>query len=165
VNTSEWDCTRTGIVYGSSEYSRPGTNAIGYLSLTDWFTAAHCFSVVFIAVRWCSLSCAVVLAAASCTTRKSAAPPPPSYPAVPANSVQILERQPSQPYDVIGTITVQTDTETTREQAITDIRQRAGNSGANVIVVLSDKAFTWRNAAIRQHLHTRRIVARAIRLP
>ena len=165
MNTSEWDCTRTGIVYGSSEYSRPGTNAIGYLSLTDWFTAAHCFSVVFIAVRWCSLSCAVVLAAASCTTRKSAAPPPPSYPAVPANSVQILERQPSQPYDVIGTITVQTDTETTREQAITDIRQRAGNSGANVIVVLSDKAFTWRNAAIRQHLHTRRIVARAIRLP
>jgi hypothetical protein len=165
VNTSEWDCTRTGIVYGSSEYSRPGTNAIGYLSLADWFTAAHCFSVVFIAVRWCSLSCAVVLAAASCTTRKSAAPPPPSYPAVPANSVQILERLPNPPYDVIGTITVQTDTETTREQAISDIRQRAGNSGANVIVVLSDKAFTWRNVAIRRRLHTRRIVARAIRLP
>ncbi len=165
MKTSEWDCTRTGIVYGSSEYSRPGTNAIGYLSFADWFTAAHCFSLVFIAVRWCSLSCAVVLAAASCTTRKSAAPPPPSYPAVPANSVQILERLPSPPYDVIGTITVQTDTETTREQALSDVRQRAGNSGANVVVVLSDKAFTWRNAAIRQRLHTRRIVARAIRLP
>jgi hypothetical protein len=112
-----------------------------------------------------SASWLAILAAASCTTRKSAAPLPPSYPAVPANSVQILERLPSPPYEVIGTITVQTDTETTREQAISDIRQRAGNSGANVIVVLSDKAFIWRNAAIRQRLHTRRIVARAIRLP
>lgn len=116
-------------------------------------------------VRWCSLSCAVVLAVASCTTRKPAAPPLPAYPVVPANSVQILERLPSPPYAVIGTITVQADAETTREQAISDIRQRAGNSGANVIVVLSDKAFTWRNGAIRQRLHTRRIVARAIRLP
>jgi hypothetical protein len=106
-----------------------------------------------------------VLATASCTTRKSAAPSPPSYPAVPANSVQILERLPNPPYDVIGTITVQTNTETTRDQTISDIRQRAGNSGANVIVVLSDKAFTWRNAAIRQRLHARRIVARTIRLP
>ena len=112
-----------------------------------------------------SASWLAILAAASCTTRKSAAPLPPSYPAVPANSVQILERLPSPPYDVIGTITVQTDAETTREQALSDIRRRAGNSGANVIVVLSDKAFTWRNAAIRQRLHTRRIVARAIRLP
>ncbi len=112
-----------------------------------------------------SASLLAILATASCTTRKSAAPPPPSYPAVPANSVQILERLPNPPYDVIGTITVQTNTETTRDQAISDIRQRAGNSGANVIVVLSDKAFTWRNAAIRQRLHARRIVARAIRLP
>ena len=112
-----------------------------------------------------SASLLAILAAASCTTRKSAAPPPPSYPAVPANSVQILERLPSPPYDVIGTITVQTDAETTREQAISDIRQRAGISGANVIVVLSDRAFSWRNGAIRQRLHTRRIVARAIRLP
>jgi hypothetical protein len=116
-------------------------------------------------VRWCSLSCAVVLAAASCTTRKPAAPPLPAYPVVPANSVQILEHLPSPPYAVIGTITVQADAGTTREQAISDIRQRAGNSGANVIVVLSDQAFTWRNGAIRQRLHTRRIVARAIRLP
>jgi hypothetical protein len=112
-----------------------------------------------------SASWLAILAAASCTTRKTAAPLPPSYPAVPANSVQILERLPSPPYDVIGTITVQTDAETTREQALSDIRQRAGNSGANVIVVLSDKAFTWRNGAIHQRLHTRRIVARAIRLP
>ena len=114
---------------------------------------------------WLSASLLAILATASCTTRKSAAPSPPSYPAVPANSVQILDHLPSPPYDVIGTITVQTNTETTRDQTISDIRQRAGNSGANVLVVLSDKAFTWRNAAIRQRLHARRIVARAIRLP
>ena len=165
MKTSEWDCTRTGIVFGSSEYSRPGTNAIGYVSLADWFTAAHCFSLVFIAVRWCSLSCAVVLATAGCTTRKSAAPAPPSYPTVPANSVRILERLPSPPYDLIGTITVQTDADINRDKTISEIRQRAGNRGANVIVVLSERVFSWRNPAIHQRLHTRRIIARAIRVP
>jgi hypothetical protein len=106
-----------------------------------------------------------VLTTAGCTTRKPAEPPPPSYPAVPATSVRILERLPSPPYDVIGTITVQTDAGIGRDRTISEIRQRAGNSGANVVAVLSEKVFTWRNAAIHQRLHTRRIVAQAIRMP
>jgi len=106
-----------------------------------------------------------VLATTGCTTRKSAAPAPPSYPTVPANSVRILERLPSPPYDVIGTITVQADADINRDKTISEIRQRAGNRGANVIVVLSEKVFSWRNPAIHQRLHTRRIIARAIRVP
>ena len=109
-----------------------------------------------------SLSLLAILAA-GCTTRKPAVPAPPSYSAVPANSVRILERLPSPPFEVIGTITVQTSAETSRDRTIFEIRQRAGNSGANVVVILSEKVFTWRNGTIRQRLHTRRIVARAIR--
>jgi hypothetical protein len=100
-----------------------------------------------------------------CATRKSAVPPPPSYPAVPANSVRILERLPSPPYEVVGTITEQTNAEANRDQTISEIRQRAGNSGANAIVIISEKVFTWRNEAIRQRRHTRRIVVRTLRLP
>jgi len=106
-----------------------------------------------------------ILAIGGCTTRKSANPPPPSYPSVPANSVRILERLPSPPYESIGTITVQTDADMNRGKTISEIRQRAGNSGANVIVVVSEKVFSWRNSAIHQRLQTRRIVARAIRVP
>jgi hypothetical protein len=84
---------------------------------------------------------------------------------VPANSVRILAHLPDPPYDTIGTITVQTDADSSRDKMISDIRQRAGKSGANVIVVLSEKAFVWYNASIRQRLHTRRIVAQAIRVP
>jgi hypothetical protein len=100
---------------------------------------------------------------AGCTTRKAAGPPPPSYPAVPGHSVQVLDHRPSSPYEAIGTITVQTGAEISRDQTISEIRQRAGNSGANVVVVLSEKVFTWRNAITRQRLHTRRIVVQAIR--
>jgi hypothetical protein len=108
----------------------------------------------------------VLLTTAGCTTRKpTAGQLPPSYPAVPTNSVRILAQLPSPPYDVIDTITVQTDAAIGRDKMISEIRQRAGNSGANVIIVLSEKVFIWRNAAIHQRLHTRRIVARAIRLP
>jgi hypothetical protein len=64
---------------------------------------------------------------------------------------------------VIGTITVQTDAETSRDRTITEIRQKAGSSGANIVVVLSEKVFTWLNANTRQRLHTRRIVVQAIR--
>ena len=106
-----------------------------------------------------------ILAIGGCTTRKSASPPPPSYPTVPANSVRILERLPRPPYDLIGTITVQTNADINRDKTISEIRQRAGNRGANVIVVVSEKVFSWRNSAIHQRLHTRRIVARAIRVP
>ncbi|HZC34817.1 MAG TPA: hypothetical protein VE242_04350 [Chthoniobacterales bacterium] len=102
---------------------------------------------------------------AGCTTRRPAAPPPPSYPAVPANSVRIMERLPSPPYEVVSTITEQTNAEANRDQTISEIRQRAGNGGANAIVIISEKVFTWRNDAIRQRLHTRRIVVRALRLP
>jgi hypothetical protein len=105
----------------------------------------------------------LVILVAGCTTRKTAEPPPPSYPAVPANSVQVLDRRPSSPYVVIGTITVQTDAETSRDRTITEIRQKAGSSGANIVVVLSEKVFTWLNANTRQRLHTRRIVVQAIR--
>jgi hypothetical protein len=106
-----------------------------------------------------------ILAIGGCTTRKSASPAPPSYPSVPANSVRILERLPSPPYESIGTITVQIDADINRDKTISEIRQRAGNSGANVIVFVSEKVFSWRNPAIHQRLHTRRIVARAIRVP
>jgi hypothetical protein len=106
-----------------------------------------------------------ILAIAGCTTRKSAAPVPPAYPTVPANSVRILERLPSPPYEVVGTIAVQTDANINRDKTISEIRQRAGNSGANVIVVLSEKIFTRRNPTVQQRLHLRRIVVRAIRLP
>src|SRR4030088_491402 len=106
-----------------------------------------------------------ILAIIGCTTRKSAVPAPPSYPTVLASSVRILERLPSPPYELIGTITVQTDADINRDKTIPEIRQRAGNSGANAIVVLSEKLFSWRNSAIHQRLHTRRIVARAIRVP
>ncbi|HZC34590.1 MAG TPA: hypothetical protein VE242_03195, partial [Chthoniobacterales bacterium] len=71
---------------------------------------------------------------AGCTTRKPATPPPPSYPAVPANSVRIMERLPSPPYEVVSTITEQTNAEANRDQTISEIRQRAGNGGANAIV-------------------------------
>jgi hypothetical protein len=100
-----------------------------------------------------------------CTTRKAASPPAPSYPAVSANSVRVLERLPNPPYDVVGTITVQTNADVDREKTIAEIRQRAGNSGANAIVLLSDKVFTWRNETIHQRLRTRRVVVRALRLP
>jgi hypothetical protein len=106
-----------------------------------------------------------ILAIGGCTTRKSAGPAPPSYPSVPANSVRIFERLPSPPYESIGTITIQADADINRDKTISEIRQRAGNSGANVIVVVSEKVFSWRNSAIHQRLHTRRIVARAIRVP
>jgi hypothetical protein len=112
-----------------------------------------------------SASLLAILAIAGCTTRKPAAPPPPSYPAVPANSVRILERVPSPPYEVVGTITIQTSADTNRDKTIFEIRRRAGNSGANVIVVLSEKVFTWRNETIHQLLPTRRIVVRALRVP
>jgi hypothetical protein len=102
---------------------------------------------------------------AGCTTRKVAAPPPPSYPAVSANSVRILKRLPSPPYDVVGTFTVQTDADFDPEKIIAEIRQKAGNSGANAIVLLSEKVFTWNNETIHQRLPTRRVVARALRLP
>jgi hypothetical protein len=106
-----------------------------------------------------------ILAIVGCTTRKSPSPPPPSYPSVPANSVRILERLPSPPYESINTIVIQNDASINRDKTISEIRQRAGNSGANVIVVVSEKVFSWRNSAIYQRLHTRRIVARAIRVP
>jgi hypothetical protein len=106
-----------------------------------------------------------IVAIGGCTTRKSASPAPPSYPSVPANSVRISERLPSPPYESIGTITVQTDADINRDKTISEIRQRAGSGGANVIVFVSEKVFSWRNPAIHQRLHTRRIVARAIRVP
>jgi hypothetical protein len=109
-----------------------------------------------------SAGCLVILVA-GCTTRKVAGPPPPSYPAVPASSVQVLDHRPNLPYEAIGTITVQTGAEISRDQTISEIRQRAGNSGANIVVVLSEKVFTWRNGATRQRLRTRRIVVQAIR--
>jgi hypothetical protein len=102
---------------------------------------------------------------AGCATRKPAVPPPPAYPAVPANSVRILERLPNPPYEVVGTVTEQTNAEANRDQMISEIRQRAGSTGANAIVIISEKVFTWRNESIRQRLHTRRIVVRALRLP
>jgi hypothetical protein len=106
-----------------------------------------------------------VLASAGCTTRKPAGPPPPSYPAVPANSVRVLERLPNPPYEVVGTITVQTSADVNRDKTIAEFRQRAGSDGANAIVVISEKVFTWRNETIHQRLRTRRIVVRAFRLP
>jgi hypothetical protein len=106
---------------------------------------------------------ALAILIAGCTTRKTAGPLPPSHPAVPANSVRVLDHRPNSLYEVIGTITVQTDAEISRDRTISEIRQRAGNSGANLVVVLSEKVFTWRNVATRQRLHTRRIVVQAIR--
>jgi hypothetical protein len=105
----------------------------------------------------------LVILFAGCTTRKAAEPPPPSYPAVPASSVQVLDRRPNSPYEAIGTITVQTGAEISRDRTISEIRQKAGNGGANIIVVLSEKVFTWRNPTTRQRLRTRRIVVQAIR--
>jgi uncharacterized protein YbjQ (UPF0145 family) len=52
-----------------------------------------------------------------------------------------------------------------RDKTITEIRQRAGNSGANAIVIISEKLFSWRNDTIHQRLRTRRIVVRALLLP
>jgi len=104
-----------------------------------------------------SLSAIILLS--GCTTRKTAAPPAPSHPAVPANSVHVLDRLPAQPYDVVSTITVQTRAETNRDKIIAEMRQKAGNSGADVMVIVSDKVFTWRNETIHQRLPTRRIVA------
>jgi hypothetical protein len=112
-----------------------------------------------------SASFLAILATTGCTTRKSVSPPAPSYPAVPLTSVRVLDQLPSPPYEALGTITVQTDADANREKAIADIRQRAGNDGANAIVILSEKVFSWRNEAIRQRLRSRRIVARALRLP
>jgi hypothetical protein len=116
--------------------------------------------------RWLRVGFSLTLLAiliAGCTTRKTAGPAPPSYPAVPANSVQVLDRLPSPPYEAIGTITVQTRAEIDRDRTISEIRQRAGNSGANAVVILSEKVFTWRNLITHQRLHTRRIVAQAVR--
>jgi hypothetical protein len=116
--------------------------------------------------RWLRVGFSLTLLAiliAGCTTRKTAGPAPPSYPAVPANSVQVLDRLPSPPYEAIGTITVQTGAEIGRDRTISEIRQRAGNSGANAVVILSEKVFTWRNLITHQRLHTRRIVAQAVR--
>ena len=102
---------------------------------------------------------------AGCGTSRKPAALPPSYPAVPTSSVRILDRLPSPPYQIVGTITEQTDAEVNRDKTITEIRQRAGNSGANAIVIISEKLFTWRNDTIHQRLRTRRIVVRALLLP
>jgi uncharacterized protein YceK len=106
-----------------------------------------------------SICLSAIILLSGCTTRKTAAPPAPSYPAVPASSVRVLDRLPAKPYDVVNTITVQTSAETDREKIIAEMRQKAGNSGANVMVIVSDKVFTWHNETIHQRLHTRRIVA------
>jgi hypothetical protein len=100
---------------------------------------------------------------AGCTTRKAAAPPAPAYPAVPATSVRVLDRLPGPSYDAIGTISVQVNADIDRDRIIADIQKRAGNAGANTIVITSEKVFTHRVETTRQRIRLRRIVAQELR--
>jgi hypothetical protein len=106
-----------------------------------------------------------LLLVAGCTTRRTAAPPAPTYAAVPAASVRLLDSPPSPPFDAVGTITVQANAEISRDRIIADIQKRAGNAGANAIVIQSEKLFTRRIETTRQRLRLRRIVAQEFRLP
>jgi hypothetical protein len=100
---------------------------------------------------------------AGCSTRKTAAPPPPAYPAVPVAEVRVLDKLPSPPYDVVGTITIQVDADIDRNQTIAEIRKRAGNAGANTVVLLSEKVFPHRIETTHQRIRLRRIIAQTLR--
>jgi hypothetical protein len=107
----------------------------------------------------------VLFLISGCTTRRTAAPPAPTYAAVPAASVRLLDSPPSPPFDAVGTITVQANAEINRDRIIADIQKRAGNAGANAIVIQSEKLFTRRIETTHQRLRLRRIVAQEFRLP
>ena len=97
---------------------------------------------------------------AGCAFRKAPAPhPAPTYPP-PESAIQEMRQFPSDAYDKLEVITIESEVGTQLLSATKSVRQSAAQKGANAIVILNDTEFS--QSVDKRKIKIRRIVYLAI---